>query len=117
MAKTKRKTAKKAGGVSKLSAVRQTIEKLGPNAMPAQILESVKQEFGVEMSPSMVSNYKSMVLKKAPGKSTTPRKLKAKPASTTNGKGSFSLEDIQAVKDLADRIGVDQLRSLSTILS
>lgn len=117
MAKTKRRR-KKAGGVSKMSAVRQALEKLGYEAKPTDILEYVKQNFGVEMSSSMVSNYKAILSKKATGNSTAPAAPKGKrgrkPGSVST-KG-ISLQDIQMVKELADRIGLATLRNLTKLL-
>jgi len=59
----------------------------------------------------MLSNYKS-VIRSEGSKSAVIRP----PDGTKSGKG-FSLAEIQAVKEVADRIGVDKVRQLAVVLS
>jgi hypothetical protein len=110
-------------GISKIDAVRQAVAKLGKDAKPPEILSFVKENFGVTMSYDMASNYKSTALKKKKGK--RGRKPGPKSAATvaavptTNGhsNGSISLEDISAVKALADRLGAEKVWQLAKVLA
>lgn len=111
---------KSKGGMTKAEAVRQTLAKLGNDVKPNDIVNHVKSAFGLEMSYDMASTYKSAALKKAGGK-RRGRKPGRKPAvAATNGRragGSISMADIQAVKDLADRLGADKVRQLAEVLA
>jgi hypothetical protein len=66
------------------------------------------------MEPQNISNYKSTL--KAAEKNASVRQPDAKPAADTAA-GGFSLEEIQAVKEVADRIGAEKVRQLAEVLS
>jgi len=111
-------------GISKMEAVRQAIAKLGKDAKPPEILSFVKENFGVEMSYDMASTYKSTALKEKKGKKRGPKPgpkpaVAAAAVPTANGhaNGSISLEDITAVKSLADRLGADKVWQLAKVLA
>jgi len=108
-------------GMSKMEAVRQAIAALGKDAGPAQILPFIKEKFGIVMSTEMAYNYKSTALKKMKGKKRGPKpgKKPAAVAPTANGQsaGAISLDDITAVKALADRLGADKVWQLAKVLA
>jgi hypothetical protein len=120
----------KEGGISKMEAVRQAIATLGKDAKPADILPFIKTNYGVEMSPEMAYNYKSTALKQL-GLKRRGRKPGRKPADVAavavpepaNGRRKaavsvrISIEDIQAVKALADRIGAEKVQKLAAVLA
>lgn len=113
---------KSKGGMTKAEAVRQTLAKLGNDVKPNDIVNHVKTAFGLDMSYDMASTYKSAALKKAGGKrrGRKPGRKPAVDAAPTNGRragGSISLADIQAVKELADRLGADKVRQLAEVLA
>jgi hypothetical protein len=91
---------------------------------PAVLLSFVKENFGVTMSYDMASNYKGTAIKQMGGKKRG-RKPGPKPAvaaaavATANGHaaGSISLEDITAVKALADRLGAEKVWQLAKVLA
>ena len=58
----------KAKQVSKMEAMRQAIQKLGPDAENSAIQAALKSDFGVTMTTGMFSNYKSAVMKEMRGK-------------------------------------------------
>jgi len=97
-------------GLSKMEAMRRTLAALGNDAMPKPIHDHLKKEFGIQMSTSMISNYKSSI--KSEGSKS---RMIRHPAATDIAKG-FSLEEIQAVKEVADKIGPDKLRLLAQVL-
>lgn len=124
MAKAKRKggtpsadSNNKAGkSVNKMAAVKQALDELGSDAKPLAILDHIRK-LGVDMSTAMVSNYKSLLLHKAARQSRPARQPRAR-AVATGGRGErITLDDVQAVKKLADRIGAENVRKLAEVLS
>jgi hypothetical protein len=109
-------------GISKMEAVRQALAALGKDAGPAEILPFIKEKFGVVMSTDMAYNYKSTALKKKRGKKRGPkpgRKAAAAATAPSNGRTTegISLDDIQAVKALADKLGADKVWRLAQVLA
>ncbi len=103
-------------GISKMEGVRRAMHQLGGDAKPLEIKIYLKREFGIDMEPNMISNYKSMI-KSGGTKSALIRR--GRPAGSTAGRGSnggFSLEEIQEVQDVAERIGPDKVRQLAAVL-
>jgi hypothetical protein len=104
--------------ISKMEAVRRALAELGKDAKPLQMKEYIESHLGVEMSTDHISTYKSTLLKAGAGKKKPGRKPKIAPlAARTTGKGSIDMQDIRAVKELADRIGADNVRQLVDVLS
>jgi hypothetical protein len=110
-------------GISKMEAVRQAIAKLGKEAKPPEILSFVKENYGVVMSYDMASNYKGTAIKqmggKKRGRKPGPKPAVAAAVPTANGhvSGGISLEDITAVKALADRLGAEKVWQLAKVLA
>jgi len=111
------------GKTSKMDAVRQALKEMGKDAKPLAILDFVKTKHGVVMTAGMVSNYKSLLLAKKKGKAKAAKAAKAMGAApvasthVTASRGTISLEDIRAVKALADRIGVEKVKELAAVLA
>jgi len=63
----------------------------------------------------MVSNYKSLILRKARRKKRKVTGEAKAPAAARAG--GITMEDIQAVKELANRLGADKLRQLAEVLA
>jgi hypothetical protein len=100
--------------MTKFEAVRRALAELGTDAMPLTIKVYLKKNFGVDMEPQNISNYKSTL--KATERRVSNRRREAKGAADAST-GGFSLEEIQAVKEVADRIGADKVRQLAQVLS
>jgi hypothetical protein len=111
-----KQTATTADGteITKKEAVRRALAELGVDAMPLEIKGYLKKNFNIDMDSQNISNYKSSL--KAETKSAPSRPTEAKPTVATAA-GGFSLEEIQAVKEVADRIGADKVRQLAEVLS
>jgi hypothetical protein len=122
----------KKGGVNKLDTVRQIIQRHGKEVMPADIVKLAKEEHKVDLNPDVASNYKSLALKQlglgGVRKGKRGRKPAPKPASVAaaNGakhapqvskSGGISIEDIEAVKKLVDRMGAEKVRQLAGVLA
>ena len=107
-----RSIPKNGADVSKMERVRRALQVLGSDAMPLEIRDFLKKEFGVDMDAQTISNYKSTLKNKSrrgPKRRTGPAPVKAP--------SGFTLQDIQAVKEMADRIGADKVRQLAEVLS
>jgi hypothetical protein len=108
----------KAGRPNKYELVREAITTLGKDAMPVAIQKDIKAKHGIEVPPSLVSNYKYKVLAemKKGGKSITSAPVAtATPAANPLASG-ISLEDIRLVKALVDRIGGEKVEQLAKVL-
>jgi hypothetical protein len=122
--------------ISKMEAVRRALGSLGNDAMPVNIQNYVKSNFGLDMSTAHVSNYKTDILRKQSGKAsktiTKPlakksavKKVYKAPVSAatttvlaTNSHASgIALSDIETVKGLVGRVGGHDLKSLIELFS
>jgi hypothetical protein len=99
--------------ITKAEMVRRALGTLGFDAKPADLKEHIKKEFGTDMDPQHISNYKSILKAKRRRGPKTGRPKSTSVAAV----GGFSLQDIQAVKEVADRIGADKVRQLAGVLS
>lgn len=107
---------------NKMDAMRQALDELGKNAMPKAIQSLVKQKHGIDMSTTLISNYKHHLLGgKRKGK--RGRKPGPKPAAGAavgagrTGPSKITLEDIQAVKKLVDQMGAEKVQQLALVLA
>jgi hypothetical protein len=123
--KAAKPTANGAEKVSKMEAMRRAVQSLGKEASPKDLQGHIEKEYKLTMSYDMASTYKSSVLKEL-GKAKKPGgKPSKRPASSSGGQkpvaratvGGISLEDIRAVKDLADRIGAEKVQQLAQVLA
>jgi hypothetical protein len=106
-------------GITKMEAVRRALAKLGRDAKPLQIKALIKSEFGLEMSADHISTYKGVLRKKAGDKrrpGPEPQAQAAPAAARATAPGGITLDDIRAVKELADRIGAEKVRQLVDVL-
>lgn len=95
--------------LTKADAVRQALGRLGADAKPLDIKPFLQQEFGINMSTSMISSYKSSENKRAATQSRVARR------AARAAQNQFSLEDVQAVKQLTERIGAEKVRELADL--
>ena len=122
----------KAGGISKMEGIRQSLRELGKKATPTAIQLLLVESFGIQMSREAIRKYKSKILKSLAGK----KKAKAKarkgdkevipirqeepatslPVRESEPKG-IRFEDILLVKNLVGRVGLDKLRTLVTVFT
>jgi hypothetical protein len=107
--------------ISKLDAMRQAVAKLGKDAPLADLLKAIKQDFGITLDRGLAYNYKSIVSSQTTA--TTGKRKGRKPgrkpaAAATNSSKvvAISIDDIRAVKVLADRIGADKVQRLAQVL-
>lgn len=106
-----KKPAQPTEQISKMDAMRQVIGELGYDAKTVKYQRLIKSRFGLTLDTNMISNYKSSIKKEAAKKSA----LIPTPAATVPAAG-FSLEEIEAVKELADKIGAEKVKQLVEVL-
>jgi hypothetical protein len=122
--KTNGATPKKANGsITKIEAVKQALGKLGEAASRPNIQKFVKDHYGLQMTLDHISNCKGELRKrKGPAKTAVSQQPAAqkqepkKPASGPKADG-ISLEDIDTVKDLVERVGAGSLRKLIDVMA
>jgi hypothetical protein len=104
-----------------MEAVRQALNSLGYEASPADIQQFVKDNFAQNMSPNMISSYKSSLRSKAGVRGR--RRKRGRPAKTETSAAPAATfhdgvpwRDIRAIKEIVGRIGVKGLRELVELL-
>jgi hypothetical protein len=106
------------GRVNKMACVRQALHSLGNDARPKDIQDFLQREFQLHMDTKMISTYKGSILKAA-SRSRLMRAPAARAraaAAAPNRGGDITVEDIRAVKELGDRIGVEKVRAIMDVL-
>jgi hypothetical protein len=114
-------------GVSKLKAVRLSLEELGRDSKPLELQEHLRNKFNIEMTPSYISKYKSLILSKPKKGKRRGRKPRAaagtlvvtvapvgRPAARAGG---ITLDDLRALKELSSRLGPDKVRELVNLVA
>lgn len=107
------------GGITKIDAVREIIGNHGKDTMPTEIARLAKSEHGVVLTPGTASNYKTTVVKELMGGKSKARRG-PKPGwkrTTTNGRGTVSIDDIAAVKKLVEQLGAEKVEQLARVLA
>lgn len=107
-----------------MEAVRQAMDALGYDASPTEVQTYIKDNFDVDMSPNMISSYKSTVRSKAglSGRRKKRGRPKKDAAATTSASPSVSFheavtwKDLRTIKDIAGRIGKKGMRELLELL-
>jgi hypothetical protein len=105
--------------VNKMDLVRKALKRLGNDTKPKRIQAYLKKRYGLEISADMISNYKGSILKKAVGESRLIPQSEAEappPAKEQAVSGGLSIEEVRAVKELADKIGAGKVRELVDVL-
>jgi hypothetical protein len=111
--------------ITKTEAIRQALEKLGPDAKPSSVIDFVRKKFNIEPSSQLVSNFKSTLAKKAEAKrgpGRPPKSQAGTPAaaprpSKASSSGDISLDDLRSVKELVAKMGADKVRQLAQVLA
>ena len=109
--------------LSKMEAVRRILGESGNDTKPIDIQDQLKKKFNIKMDPSVISNYKSSIIRLG-----VPKKKMGRPKGSKNGQAavahspvksgsSISIDDILAVKALAEKLGADKLRQLAEVLA
>jgi hypothetical protein len=95
-----------------MEGVRRALSELGNKAPPLRIQEYVAEKFGIIMETQVISSYKTKLKRGRRG-----RRARKGVVSAAAHAGAFTLQDIEAVKEVANRIGVDKVKQLADVLS
>jgi hypothetical protein len=101
---------------SQMDAVRQALGVLGYDAKPPALDGFIRDKFGMSIKPNMISSYKSQLkAKRKKGRGRPPGP--AANGATKEVGGNVNLKDLQELKTLAGRLGVEKLRKLVDYLA
>jgi hypothetical protein len=106
---------------NKAEAIRRALAKLGNKAKPAEIQVFIKAHFDIEMTTTLISVYKSKLVKKRGRKGKPGRKPKevgaiSEPASKRAMHEAVSFKDLRIVKEIGDRLGPARMRELIELM-
>ncbi len=104
--------------ISKIDAMRETLKELGRKAMPLTIKDHLKSKYGIDADTTLISTYKSTLLNKRKRKALKGRREEGRAVATSPAISSegVTVEDIKAIKEMSERIGVDMVRDLAQVL-
>jgi len=104
---------------NKAEAMRRALAKLGKKAMPAEIQEFIKTNFGVEMTTKVISVYKSKLVKKKgkPGRKPKEAGAVGEAAPKPAAQGGVTFRDMRLVKEISDRLGPARMRELVELVA
>jgi hypothetical protein len=97
-------------GISKMEGMRRAMAELGNDAAPMELQKFLKDELGIAMPTSLISNYKSTI--KSSGRSALIRK----PGAAKPRADGITVEDIRTVKEVIDKLGAEKVRELADVL-
>jgi hypothetical protein len=103
--------------LSKMEAVRRVLKEHGKDTMPLDIQSYLKKQYSIKMDASVISNYKSTILKER--KKLGRPKVQKTGSPKTVAAGStdeITMSDIEVVKKLVDSMGADKVRALAVVL-
>jgi hypothetical protein len=107
--------------ISKLEAMRRSLAELGNDAKPLTRQEHLRKKYSIDMDPSYISKYKSLVLTTAKKRKVSKPKAVAATvvvvAPLPTSTGGISLDDLRALKGLGDRLGADKVCELVGLLA
>jgi hypothetical protein len=109
--------AKKSNGVTRKEAVRQALGTLGKDASRSDIQKFIKDKYSFEMNLDHISTCKGEIQKEQGHKKTVAQKAEPKPLASAPPDSGISLKDIEAVKDLVERVGVASLKQLIDVMA
>ncbi len=105
MAKAKEEGEKK---VSQKKMVQAALDHCGTDAKPGEMQGYIKDNFGTDLAPNIISNYKSQI------------KREGKPSGGSGGgrgRGSSGIvEDLKMIRSLVSRLGSEQVKELVDVV-
>lgn len=110
--------SKTSDGKTKMDMVREAIAALGNEAKSKDIHAHVLSNNGVDMAPTMISSYKTMILgpKRGRKKRGRPAKSEGAPGKAVSA-GGLSIADLTAVKAMVSKFGAGKLSDIIQLLS
>jgi hypothetical protein len=106
---------------NKTEAVRRALKRLGPDAMPLDIVDWVWKKYKMEMDKSHVSTVKSTLLKRMRaeegGATATAAELVPEEEAYPDETANLSFAELQTVREVLSRIGPDRFRALPELFN
>ena len=104
---------------NKAEAIRRALAKLGKKAMPAEIQDYIRVNFGVEMPTKLISVYKSQLVKKKgkPGRKPKEAGAVGEAAPKPVAQGGVTFKDMRLVKEISNRLGPARMRELVELVA
>ena len=96
------------GGMSKMKMVTQALQDVRDGS-PKDLQAYIKEKFGTDISTTMISSYKSNILKKQGGGGGR--------GGRGGGDSQVGVRDLTTIQDLIDRYGATGLTNLVKVLS
>ncbi len=123
-AKAKRASAKENGSqeappaISKVDAMTEALKQRGEDAKNTDLEDYIRTKYGEATLPANISVAKSSALKRFRGDQPVrePAK-KAKTPMASSSPSGIDLDDLQEIKDLAERYGKDQVAKALDLVS
>ena len=104
-----RAKAEAGGGMSKMKMVTQALQDVRDGS-PKDLQSYIKEKFGTDIPTTMISSYKSNILKKQGGGG-------GRGGGGGGGDAQVGVRDLTAIQDLIDRYGAAGLTNLVKVLS
>jgi hypothetical protein len=104
---------------NKAEAIRRALAKLGKKAKPAEIQDYIRVNFGVEMTTTVISVYKSKLTKKKgkPGRKPKEDGAVGEVAPKPAAHEAVSFKDMRTVKEISNRLGPARMRELVALVA
>lgn len=102
------------GKPNQTDMVKAALDELGQDAKPLAIQEYVKAKFNKDLSTTLISNYKSVMKKKAGGGRATGKRRGRPPRAAS---GALHIEDLEAVRALVKKLGPDNVVRLVGVVT
>jgi hypothetical protein len=96
--------------------VKSALEELGPDAKPLAIQDNIKTKYGKELSTTIISNYKSVMKKKAEEGGEKKKGGPGRPPKSASA-GSIAIQDIEELKKLVEKMGAGSVKALLSFMS
>jgi hypothetical protein len=104
--------AKKEDGDKKVSQkkmVQAALDHCGPDAKPGEMGGYIKEAFGTDLAPNIISNYKSQI--KREGHMPGPGG-----GRTRKGGSMEVVQDLKVLRNLVQRLGAQQVKELVDVV-
>jgi hypothetical protein len=97
--------------VSQKKMVQAALDNCGAEAKPGEMQNYIKDTFGTELAPNIISNYKSQIKREGrlPGGGGSPSRK-------GGGGGGLQMNDLKTIRSLVTRLGVAQVKELIDVV-
>jgi hypothetical protein len=104
-------------GPSKMGLVREALASLGESAKTQDLHEHILSTSGIDIPNNVISTYRSMLKSKGTSRKSSRNSSSAVAEDVGESIKAYTLNDLQAVRKLIDRVGATELTHLIKMLS